>query len=211
MSHPCDAKCGRFFGSIKAMHSHLTAAKSCSWYGKGKLRDLGLSDTEDEVDMVQPTVSDNTDDIDLEGYDQQQDSDINDIDFGPYGEEYHFLPNDEPGQEDLEGAAGPGPSTVANRIIRAAVLDDDDDECVTVIDEEAGRIYRQDAPPRYIPIDEDGDAVMGDDSEPNPFTPFSSELDWRVAQWAVKDGPGHNAFDRLLKIPGVREFYLCFF
>ncbi|KAF8871060.1 hypothetical protein CPB84DRAFT_1818259 [Gymnopilus junonius] len=34
--------------------------------------------------------------------------------------------------------------------------------------------------------------------------PFSSELDWRFAEWAVKDGPGQNAIDRLLAIPGVR-------
>ncbi|PPQ85135.1 hypothetical protein CVT25_004249, partial [Psilocybe cyanescens] len=37
------------------------------------------------------------------------------------------------------------------------------------------------------------------------FFPFASELDWKVAQWAVMDGPGHNAFDRLLAIPGVVE------
>ncbi|KAF8874329.1 hypothetical protein CPB84DRAFT_1690242 [Gymnopilus junonius] len=36
------------------------------------------------------------------------------------------------------------------------------------------------------------------------FMPFSSELDWRFAEWAVKDGPGQNAIDRLLAIPGVR-------
>ncbi|KAF8165815.1 hypothetical protein B0H34DRAFT_794159 [Crassisporium funariophilum] len=37
------------------------------------------------------------------------------------------------------------------------------------------------------------------------FFPFLLELDWKVAQWAVKDGPGHSAFDRLLEIPGVVE------
>jgi len=58
-------------------------------------------------------------------------------------------------------------------------------------------------------MDKDGDIAMGSESEPSPFAPFSSELDWRVAQWAVKDGPGHNAFDRLLKIPGVSKFCLC--
>ncbi|KAF8958087.1 hypothetical protein BDZ97DRAFT_1668977 [Flammula alnicola] len=46
---------------------------------------------------------------------------------------------------------------------------------------------------------------MSEGGELNPFAPFSSELDWRVAQWAVKDGPGHNAFNRLLEIPGVVE------
>ena len=39
------------------------------------------------------------------------------------------------------------------------------------------------------------------------FYPFNSELDWKIAQWAIKDGPGKNAFDRLLKIPGVSHLY----
>ena len=42
----------------------------------------------------------------------------------------------------------------------------------------------------------------------NPFSPFTSELDWKIGRWAVKDGPGHNAFDRLLQIPGVSPLYI---
>ncbi|KAJ7743424.1 hypothetical protein B0H14DRAFT_2308748, partial [Mycena olivaceomarginata] len=37
------------------------------------------------------------------------------------------------------------------------------------------------------------------------FAPFASELDWMIAEWVIKDGPGHKAFDRLLDIPGVRQ------
>ncbi|KAG1760237.1 hypothetical protein EDD22DRAFT_980691 [Suillus occidentalis] len=37
------------------------------------------------------------------------------------------------------------------------------------------------------------------------FYPFASHLDWEVACWAVQEGIGHKAFDRLLAIPGVRE------
>ncbi|KAJ7852764.1 hypothetical protein B0H14DRAFT_3656681 [Mycena olivaceomarginata] len=46
---------------------------------------------------------------------------------------------------------------------------------------------------------------MEDPDSPNVFAPFASELDWRIAEWVIKDGPGHKAFDRLLEIPGVRE------
>ncbi|KAJ6540166.1 hypothetical protein DFH09DRAFT_1249545 [Mycena vulgaris] len=46
---------------------------------------------------------------------------------------------------------------------------------------------------------------MGGADPPNGFAPFASELDWRIAEWVIKDGPGHKAFDRLLAIPGVRE------
>ena len=204
------------------MNTHLTTARSCSWYGKGKLRDLGILDN-NEDDIIQLTthspVLANSEDDNMETYDPQQDSDIFDTDFGPYGEEFHFLPNDEPEDilEDPEvGAAGPGPRTAANRIIQGAtnaqhsVLDDDEDKCITVEDKEAGRIYWQDPPPSYISVEDnkDSDIVMGNDGEPNPFIPFSSELDWKVAQWAVKDGPGHNAFDQLLAIPGVGNFVI---
>lgn len=40
-------------------------------------------------------------------------------------------------------------------------------------------------------------------SEANVYAPFASELDWKVARWAVQDGVGHGSFDRLLSIPGV--------
>ncbi|KAF8223360.1 hypothetical protein L208DRAFT_1202901, partial [Tricholoma matsutake] len=46
--------------------------------------------------------------------------------------------------------------------------------------------------------EQDGD---GDDN----YAPFASEMDWRVAQWMVKDGIGHKSFDRFLAIPGVAE------
>ena len=49
---------------------------------------------------------------------------------------------------------------------------------------------------------------MEDDTQNSIYSPFSSELDWQVAQWAIKDNPGHKAFDRLLSIPGVRSLIL---
>jgi hypothetical protein len=61
-------------------------------------------------------------------------------------------------------------------------------------------------------VDEDGDVEMGEEDNVNKFAPFASELDWRVARWAVQEGIGHKSFDRLLAIPGVGDlilFYLC--
>jgi hypothetical protein len=54
----------------------------------------------------------------------------------------------------------------------------------------------------------DGDVEMEDPDSPNVFAPFASELDWRIAEWVIKDGPGHKAFDRLLQIPGVHFLYV---
>jgi len=193
------------------MNSHLSKARSCAWYEKGKLRALGLDNPED-FHLPAP-FSEPEDDNDLDNHDSQQDSDL-DMDFGPFEGDFTFLPPhllpDMPGIGD----AGPGPQTAANRILEGAanmthpILDDDDDERVIQIDEEAGRIYRQEPPPRHFHVDQDGDSSMDHGGEPNPFFPFASELDWKVARWAVKDGPGHSAFNRLLEIPGVSKFHL---
>lgn len=40
------------------------------------------------------------------------------------------------------------------------------------------------------------------------FAPFDSEVDWRVAEWALKSGVSHRQLDRLLAIPGVRVLLL---
>ncbi|KAG0693111.1 hypothetical protein DFH29DRAFT_985579 [Suillus ampliporus] len=39
--------------------------------------------------------------------------------------------------------------------------------------------------------------------EQGAFHPFESRLDWEVACWAIEEGIGHGALDRLLAIPGV--------
>jgi hypothetical protein len=90
-------------------------------------------------------------------------------------------------------------------------LEDDEDERFTIWAKNAGNVVRQDPPPRYIPDHEEqevngsnSESTMEVDQEANKFAPFVSELDWRIAQWAVKDGPGHSAFDRLLEIPEVK-------
>ncbi|KAF8906955.1 hypothetical protein CPB84DRAFT_1644167, partial [Gymnopilus junonius] len=195
----CEAKCRRWFTSIGSMNSHLSTSRSCAWYAKGKLRDLGLDD-DDDTNPLPPPPPPELEDDNWRDYDPQQDPDI-DMEFGPYEDEYDFLPP----------VAGPGPQTAENQILhgaantRASALDMDDDKLFIQIDETAGRIYRRDPPPRHLQVDKDGDNLMDNDGEPNPFFPFTSELDWRVAQWAVKDGPGHNAFNRLLDIPGVIE------
>ncbi|KAF5354527.1 hypothetical protein D9757_014017 [Collybiopsis confluens] len=38
-----------------------------------------------------------------------------------------------------------------------------------------------------------------------PYHPFSSRLEWELSQWAIKEQINHSSFDRLLKIPQVKE------
>ncbi|KAJ3819830.1 hypothetical protein F5880DRAFT_1466499, partial [Lentinula raphanica] len=35
--------------------------------------------------------------------------------------------------------------------------------------------------------------------------PFASRLDWEISQWAVKEKVSQSSFNRLLKIPQVKE------
>ncbi|KAG0696668.1 hypothetical protein DFH29DRAFT_984553 [Suillus ampliporus] len=53
----------------------------------------------------------------------------------------------------------------------------------------------------------DGEEVESDhsddeDEDGNLFYLFASRLDWQVGCWAVQEGIGHKAFDRLFAIPG---------
>ena len=132
---------------------------------------------------------------------------------------FHFVEN--PIEEDEEmveiGQAGPGPSTRDHRRSQAQtkkfrihVLDEDDDSRFEVVNDSAGKVIKMDAS-----IHARWQALSGNDtmdvdqhrspssSGDNMYAPFASELEWRVAKWAVMDGIGNNSLDRLLAIPGV--------
>lgn len=184
-------------------------SKRCGWYMMGKLKDL---QTDLNVDPVHPTSPQSNTPVDWETYNPEEDPDFEVIHPAPFlwepevEENTHRYPQ-----------AGPGPQTAANRIQLAArkyVLDDDDDQRITEWAPGTGRVIRTDTPPSFIPSSPQpsnntmDDAMDIDDNEnpqspPSKYFPFSSELDWMIARWAIKDGPGHNAFDRLLEIPGV--------
>jgi hypothetical protein len=83
--------------------------------------------------------------------------------------------------------------------MHSRVLDDEDDTRVVLEHPTAGTILSR-------VRDNDGDITMGDagaSCSRNQYTPFNTELDWKFAEWAIKESIGHKAFDRLLAIPGV--------
>jgi hypothetical protein len=236
MSIPCEAGCTKWFRTIQGMNSHLTSARSCSWYLKGKLKDLRVED-DIQVSLNEDMQGEVEDDIDIplnedlqwqRGDDDEPnfydpgpepnvdfDYDLDDI-YQPL-QDFHFIPNDPVPLSEEQAQQGPGPSTAANRILQAAeqgyiphshrVLDEEEDETFVINHSSAGRILRTDPLDHSFQSNRDpnSDVEMGDDT--NPFAPFLSELDWRVAQWAIKDSSGHKAFDRLLEIPGVSEIF----
>ncbi|OJA18394.1 hypothetical protein AZE42_13977, partial [Rhizopogon vesiculosus] len=95
----------------------------------------------------------------------------------------------------------------------------EDEEDTRIIEEHlsAGRVIRLDETLHQLWRRQFGeeeaegmDVDMIDDtgqpsSSYNTFAPFASELDWRVAHWAVSEGIGHKSFNRLMEIPGVAE------
>lgn len=94
------------------------------------------------------------------------------------------------------------------------ILEEDEDSRVEEIHLQAGRIIRMSdslhekyrrifGASREMGLDVEGDVDMDEVEGDHTYAPFASELDWRIAKWAVEDGPGHNAFNRLLDIPGV--------
>ena len=212
MSVLCDAGCGRRFKAIGSMHKHLTSSTKCGGYLQGKLRDLGLFD--DDGDEMLAFGNQADPDLEWDGDQAQEVPYYEPFHFEPIDlniDESHFIPPEGPASGSNQNAIpGPGPSTAANSILRQAaghqhrVFEVQEDSGVTVWTDEAGHVLRKDAPPMYDVRDEQGDVQMAE-GDVGIFHPFSSELDWRVAQWAIKDGPGHSAFDRLLEIPGVRQ------
>jgi hypothetical protein len=152
-------------------------------------------------------------------------------DFGPlleYDEVYELIEiqNRDP---IAIGEAGPGPSSAATSVsaststkLRSTSISIDSgiesDERIVVEHPTAGTaikmgkslhdkwkaLFAKDIPGHK---DIDGDTIMEGSSSQgqgsNLFAPFASELDWRVAAWAIKDGIRHKSFDRQLEIPGV--------
>jgi len=226
MSVLCEAGCSRWFKTVKAMNTHLATAKSCAWYLKGKIRDLGF---DEEV-----LVSEISEERSPTGSPSDSDSSAED-DPDPDFEEpdlFHFIPDtqvslppdsEEAFNPDLAGReGGPGPSTAASYIRRLAgshcqsrVFEEDEDSRVIETHQTAGRTIRRDPPPSMWGQDQDGDVRMEEPDASSSETeaegwlhPFASELDWKIAQWAVKEGIGHGSFNRLLEIPGVSIFKL---
>ncbi len=86
-------------------------------------------------------------------------------------------------------------------------LDDDDDSRIVEVHPTAGKIL----PPlssEQQEKDSDGDILMKNGQASGPFSSFSSELDWKIAEWAVKDSIGHTSLDHLLAIPEVRSLII---
>ncbi|KAF8225003.1 hypothetical protein L208DRAFT_1308146 [Tricholoma matsutake] len=174
--HHCPV-CTRYFKTSHGLNSHLKTSRSCSWWKRGKLAEQQVQHEEEEEE--------DPDDA-LWQWNQEQ------------GDPYYFInvPPNATDEEDPIGQPGPGPSSQANQRAtnQSRCLDEDDDEG-------AGKVIQMDE----CLCDHWRQLFREQDNKDNLYAPFASEMDWRVAQWMVKDGIGHKSFDRFLAIPGVTE------
>ena len=201
--------CDRWFQMSQGLMSHLSLARSCKWYRKGKNPIRLDEDIPEPVEMDELVVGNDNplngievDDEDFEDVIQNRDL-------------FRFVLPDQP----PDGFSSPGASSSYPRqvTISPPILDDDDDTRTFEEDVTAGAViamqptivekwkaYFEDAKDDDR-MDVDGgenDRAAGEDPD-GKWRPFASELDWRVASWILKEDVGQNALNRFLSIPGV--------
>ncbi|KAG1781474.1 hypothetical protein EV702DRAFT_1177263 [Suillus placidus] len=190
MSYRCPASgCTRSFSTPKGLNAHLRNTTSCKWYKAGKRCEL---DREEDRSMNRDSMEDLSNAM------------VDEVD----EELFQLIPLN-PQYEPLEQPGVPGPSKHAHS------LQAEDNDTVTEWYPHAGKVIRIDRNVyvkwhQQFGLTEDEDDMekngMGmDEEDSHLFYLFASHLDWEVACWAVQEGIGHKAFDRLLAIPEVRE------
>lgn len=164
--------CDTMFDTVQGRNSHMTQARACAWYRKGKNADLSMLHLENE-DLDSDSDADSDLDDDLP-------PDWNDAD------NIHEVHN-------LEPTHSPVAST------SQVTLDKENPTIVTESHPTGGTVRGS-----KDHIHTQWANHLGTDAT-NPFLPFKSDVDWRVAKWFIKDGPGMSANDRLLQIPKVLQ------
>ncbi|KAL1712022.1 hypothetical protein EV715DRAFT_268174 [Schizophyllum commune] len=110
------------------------------------------------------------------------------------------------------GEPGPGPSTQAYRVARDAARHPiDTNGLASLVEDEyvlrsAGKVVRMDERFHELWRKMFGDTASDPIArESDAYLPFASELDYRIASWAVNENISQLSFDHLLAIPGVKE------
>ena len=62
----------------------------------------------------------------------------------------------------------------------------------------AGAIYTD-----WDSVDGNATYTLKINNADNPFSPFSSQIEWEIAHWAKTQGPSSTAFTELMSIEGV--------
>ncbi|KAF9040331.1 hypothetical protein BDP27DRAFT_1244635 [Rhodocollybia butyracea] len=178
----CPADCGRWFDFDRGLNSHLNQSRSCAWYRSAQ-KLAAINNFTAQLDQ---------EDLEIHGADPP--AEISNGEAGELLQEieeehdiFYFIPLEEPplGQaaEDLKLFEVEHPTAGA---------------CIRM-DESLYERWR-------ASHDFSNDSPMdGSSDKPNIYTPFASEMDWRIADWVVKDNIGHSSLNRLLAVPRAVE------
>ncbi|EGO30873.1 hypothetical protein SERLADRAFT_404854 [Serpula lacrymans var. lacrymans S7.9] len=200
--------CGKLLKTPQGIMAHLSMSAICAWYRKGKRREL-------EADNLGPeqVVFDEVN-LDENFYDQEDyDSDgSEDIFLNSLQEPFNNFLNDPAMQGNIQYNLNPDPEMQASSSCHPHSLhfnldnNDDNDERVVEQNENAGKVIRVDLDAHnkwresFHQLHQDDDE-MDVDLPDNRWAPFSTELDWKFAHWALQEGVGQKSLDRLLAIP----------
>ncbi|KAG1898416.1 uncharacterized protein F5891DRAFT_955433 [Suillus fuscotomentosus] len=193
--------CHKQLGSSQGVVAHLSTARSCQWYKKGKMKALtlpGQFGVDDEVQMGEvdePLLAQGDEMIDTADPTQvMQDFQDRLFDLVPILSHAPDLEHHRHDPDENINLRIEVPHPTAGRVI--------------CMDETVYQRWRRE----FSGTDEEGDVSMedvglgeGSSAAVNRFAHFASELDWRVACWVIQDGIGYKSFDSLMAIPGVGE------
>ncbi|KAL1672287.1 hypothetical protein EV122DRAFT_224985, partial [Schizophyllum commune] len=186
-NYSCPA-CGTYFDTITRKNQHIRQSPNCAWYrediaAQWTARQDPLDDFIEDISQLQ------LDDRDLFQL-------VPPTDFEP------------PAEHVAIGQPGPGPRTQAHRQAQLRILDDYED--TRVIDEHISAGARIRIDPKVHDVWRrrfQGTGRAGDSAPSNApddlYSPFASELEWRIAHWAVTENIAQNSLNRLLAIPQV--------
>jgi hypothetical protein len=199
-------------------------AKSCKWYRTSKIRELNLNDLQPFLpshsasptsvpSSANPASGLNSQEIPSQEILPPFEWDAPDWpSFEDTADDFDIDPSEDIERDEFLLLPPPVPVSTrpaTNQSSKSSThrsLDDNDDARVEDLHPTAGQVIGH-APSQLLAKDKEGDTIMLEDG--SEFAPFSSELDWRFAEWAVKDGPGQKAIDRLLAISGVCVSQVC--
>ena len=125
---------------------------------------------------------------------------LEDFNFTELAEIFDFIPDPDLDIVLEEGVTDPDPSPAMHGQMRRTFVDDDTDSRTYRWHSTAGRVYR-----REPTVHARWKSLFGETGgqSGSAYAPFSSRIEWELAQWAIQEKISQKSFDRLLRIPQV--------
>ena len=207
----CPACCSTFTNS-QGRNSHLQQSRACLWYRKACRNSNGSEDQSDisvsESDEGRlSTISDTPDVISCAtpfatnisfGYDNP----MSDVEEANPEDPDSVMAEFDNQMEDLLDFAFP-PSLqmpFQSGLTSGTMVEDYQPVSVPLVDDDT-RVFDEDAMHGRCVRSSPPSSISQEAS--NVYAPFSSELEWQIAEWCIKETTSHSAVDRFLAIPGV--------